>query len=111
MEIIKMKLGEPDSSGRRRPVPIEGSEYRVNVDNVIPAISQAPDLDWVPEGTVDITKWTTIDAVEKTGETKVKGIYAAGDDVTGPKTVIEAVAAARKAAKAIDAFLRSPKAS
>jgi formate dehydrogenase major subunit len=111
MEIIKMKLGEPDSSGRRRPVPIEGSEYRVNVDNVIPAISQAPDLDWVPEGTVDITKWTTIDAVEKTGETKVKGIYAAGDDVTGPKTVIEAVAAARKAAKAIDAFLRSGKAS
>jgi NADPH-dependent glutamate synthase beta subunit-like oxidoreductase len=81
------------------------------VDNVIPAISQAPDLDWVPEGTVDITKWNTIDAVEKTGETKVKGIYAAGDDVTGPKTVIEAVAAARKAAKAIDAFLRSGKAS
>jgi formate dehydrogenase major subunit len=107
MEIIKMKLGEPDASGRRRPVPIEGSEYRVKVDNVIPAISQAPDLDWVPEGTVDITKWTTIDAVEKTGETKVKGIYAAGDDVTGPKTVIEAVAGARKAAKAIDKFLRS----
>jgi formate dehydrogenase major subunit len=111
MEIIKMELGEPDASGRRRPVPIEGSEYRVKVDNVIPAISQAPDLSWVPEGTVDITKWNTIDAVEKTGETKMKGIYAAGDDVTGPKTVIEAVAASRKAAKAIDMFLRSGEAS
>jgi formate dehydrogenase major subunit len=111
MEIIKMKLGEPDSSGRRRPVPIEGSEYRIKVDNVIPAISQAPDLNWVPEGTVDITKWNTIDAKENTGETKVKGIYAAGDDVTGPQTVIEAVAGARSAAKAIDKFLRSKKAS
>jgi formate dehydrogenase major subunit len=111
MEIIKMKLGEPDASGRRRPVPIEGSEYRVKVDNVIPAISQAPDLSWVPAGTVDITKWNTIDAKEKTGETKEKGIYAAGDDVTGPQTVIEAVAGARSAAKAIDKFLRSGKAS
>ena len=111
MEIIKMKLGEPDDSGRRRPIPIGGSEYRIKVDTVIPAISQAPDLDWVPEGTVDITKWNTIDAVEKTGETKMKGIYAAGDDVTGPKTVIEAVAAARKAATAIDKFLRGGTAS
>ncbi len=107
MELIKMKLGEPDASGRRRPIPIEGSNYTIKVDTVIPAISQAPDLSWVPEGTVNITKWNTFEVDEKTGATNMKGIYAAGDDVTGPKTVIEAVAAARLAAKAIDKFLRS----
>ncbi len=107
MELIKMKLGEPDASGRRRPIPIEGSNYTIEVDTVIPAISQAPDLSWVPEGTVNITKWNTFEVDEKTSATNMKGIYAAGDDVTGPKTVIEAVAGARKAAKAIDGFLRS----
>lgn len=102
-----MKLGEPDASGRRRPIPIEGSNYTIKVDTVIPAISQSPDLSWVPEGTVNITKWNTFEVDEKNGATNMKGIYAAGDDVTGPKTVIEAVAAARIAAKAIDKFLRS----
>ncbi len=107
MEIIKMKLGEPDASGRRRPVPIEGSNYRVKVDTVIPAISQAPDLSWVPEGTVNITKWNSVEADENTGETAMRGVFAAGDGVTGPQTVIEAVAGARKAAAAMDKFLRS----
>jgi len=111
MELIKMKLGEPDSSGRRRPIPIEGSEYTIKVDTVIPAISQSPDLSWVSEGVVNITKWNTFEVDEKTGATSRKGIYAAGDDVTGPQTVIEAVAGARKAALAIDAFLRSPSVS
>jgi homotetrameric NADPH-dependent glutamate synthase len=111
MELIKMELGEPDASGRRRPIPIEGSNYTIKVDTVIPAISQSPDLSWVPEGTVNITKWNTFEVDEKTGATNLKGIYAAGDDVTGPQTVIEAVAGARKAAKAMDGFLRSGKAS
>lgn len=109
MELIKMKLGEPDASGRRRPIPIEGSNYTIKVDTVIPAISQSPDLSWVPEGTVNITKWNTFEVDENTGATNQKGIYAAGDGVTGPQTVIEAVAGARKAAKAIDKFLRSGK--
>ncbi|UCG70900.1 MAG: FAD-dependent oxidoreductase, partial [Thermoplasmata archaeon] len=107
MEIIKMKLGEPDASGRRRPIPIEGSNYTIKVDTVIPAISQSPDLFWVPEGTINITKWNSVEADEETGATNMKGIYAAGDGVTGPQTVIEAVAGARKAAVAIDKFLRS----
>lgn len=111
MELIKMKLGEPDASGRRRPIPIEGSEYTIRVDNVIPAISQSPDLSWIPEGTVNITKWNTFEVDESTGATSMKGIYAAGDDVTGPQTVIEAVAGARKAAKTMDKFLRAGKAS
>jgi formate dehydrogenase major subunit len=107
MELIKMQLGEPDSSGRRRPVPIEGSNYTIRVDTVIPAISQSPDVSWIPDGTVNITKWNSVDANENTGETSMKGVFAAGDGVTGPKTVIEAVAAARKAAAAMDRFLRS----
>jgi formate dehydrogenase major subunit len=107
MELIKMKLGEPDASGRRRPVPIEGSNYTIRVDTVIPAISQSPDLSWVPEGTVNITKWNSVEADEKTGATAMKGVFAAGDGVTGPQTVIEAVAGARKAAVAMDKFLRS----
>jgi NADPH-dependent glutamate synthase beta subunit-like oxidoreductase len=107
MEIIKMKLGEPDASGRRRPVPIEGSNYTIKVDTVIPAISQAPDVSWIPDGTVNITKWNSVEANEKTGETSMKGVFAAGDGVTGPKTVIEAVAASRMAAAAMDKFLRS----
>ncbi|UCE73210.1 MAG: FAD-dependent oxidoreductase [Methanomassiliicoccales archaeon] len=107
MELLKMKLGEPDASGRRRPVPIEGSNYTIRVDTVIPAISQSPDLSWVPEGTVNITKWNSVEADEKTGATAMKGVFAAGDGVTGPQTVIEAVAGARKAAQAMDKFLRS----
>lgn len=107
MELIKMQLGEPDASGRRRPVPIEGSNYTIEVDTVIPAISQSPDLSWIPDGTVTITKWNSVEANEKTGETSMKGVFAAGDGVTGPKTVIEAVAASRKAASAMDKFLRS----
>ncbi|UCF08611.1 MAG: FAD-dependent oxidoreductase, partial [Thermoplasmata archaeon] len=106
MELIKMKLGEPDASGRRRPIPVEGSEYMIKVDTVIPAISQSPDVSWVPEGTVNITKWNSVEANEKTGGTNMKGVFAAGDGVTGPKTVIEAVAAARLAAKTMDKFLR-----
>ncbi len=111
MEIIKMKLGEPDASGRRRPIPIEGSNYTIKVDTVIPAISQSPDLSWVPEGTVNITKWNSVEIDEKTGATNMKGVFAAGDAVTGPKTVIEAVAGAQKAAKTIDKYLRGGTAS
>jgi NADPH-dependent glutamate synthase beta subunit-like oxidoreductase len=77
------------------------------VDTVIPAISQSPDVSWIPDGTVNISKWNSVEANENTGETSMKGVFAAGDGVTGPKTVIEAVAAARKAAASMDRFLRS----
>lgn len=107
MELIKMELGEPDSSGRRRPVPIEGSEYVIDCDMVIPAISQSPDLSWLPDNLgIGITKWNTVDVDDATGMSAMEGVFAAGDDVSGPATVIEAVAGARKTAKAIDELLR-----
>jgi glutamate synthase (NADPH/NADH) small chain len=113
MELIKMELGEPDSSGRRRPVPIEGSEYVIECDMVVPAISQSPELSWLPAEDLGIviTKWNTVEVNEATGMSAMEGVFAAGDDVSGPATVIEAIAAARVTAKAIDAYLRKDKAA
>jgi glutamate synthase (NADPH/NADH) small chain len=104
---IKMELGEPDASGRRRPVPIKESEYIINLDVVIiaigngsnPLISQTtPDL--------EITKRGTIVIDDETGATSKKGVFAGGDIVTGGATVILAMGAGRKAAEAIDQYLK-----
>jgi heterodisulfide reductase subunit A len=110
MECIKMKLGEPDASGRQRPIPIEGSEFIVNADFIVPAISQRPDLSFLPEKhNFKITKWNSFQADEKTLETGVPGVFAGGDAVTGPSTVIDAIAAGHKAASSIDRYLRGEK--
>lgn len=105
IECIRMELGAPDASGRRRPIPIEGSEFRIPVDNIIVAISQKPQIDWL-EPAFERTKWGTLVVDPDTLETKVKGVYAGGDVVTGPATIIEAVAAGKKAAEVIDAHIR-----
>ncbi|GAB4532719.1 MAG: NADPH-dependent glutamate synthase [Anaerolineae bacterium] len=106
MKVIKMKLGEPDSSGRRRPVPIEGSEFIQEVDNVILAIGYWPDP-FVGEKTEGLAthKWGLIVADEETGTTTREGVFAAGDNVHGPDLVITAIASAHKAAESIDAYL------
>jgi NADPH-dependent glutamate synthase beta subunit-like oxidoreductase len=107
MECIRNMLGEPDASGRRRPVPVEGTEFTVDADAIIPAISQRPDLSFLPEGHgFTITRWNTFDVDPKTLQTNKKGVFAGGDAVTGPATVIEAVAAGKKAAEMIDRYLR-----
>lgn len=108
IECIKMKLGEPDSSGRRRPVPIEGSEFRIPVDVVVIAIGQGPNP-LIPTTTPGLktTKWGNIIADEESGATSIEGVYAGGDIVTGAATVILAMGAGRKAARAIDQYLRS----
>jgi len=107
MECIKMELGEPDASGRRRPVPIEGSEFVVRADLIVPAISQRPDLAFLPEKhNFKITKWNTFTVDEETLESNVKGVFAGGDAVTGPNTVIDAIAAGHRAAASIDRLLR-----
>ncbi len=107
MECIQNKLGKPDSSGRRRPVPIKGSEFNIETETIIPAISQEPDLSWLPAGhKLKISKWNSFEVDEDTLATNVKGIFAGGDCVTGPKTVIEAIAAGHKAAKSIDRYLQ-----
>lgn len=99
---IKMQLGEPDESGRRRPVPIEGSEFVMDCDVVINAIGNKPNP-LIPRTTPDIetTKWGTIVASEEDGRTSKKNVYAGGDIVTGAATVILAMGAGKIAAKSI----------
>jgi glutamate synthase (NADPH/NADH) small chain len=107
IECIRMELGEPDASGRRRPVPIEGSEFKIPVEIVVMAIGQGPNP-LVPSTTPGLktTKWGNIIAEDETGETSIEGVYAGGDIVTGAATVILAMGAGRKAAMAIDEYLR-----
>ncbi len=106
VECIKMELGEPDDSGRRRPVPVEGSEFTVPTDMVIPAVSQSPDIDWLKmEDGLELTRWSTFWVDEETGATSRKGVFAAGDDVLGPATVVEAIAQAHRAADGIHKYL------
>ena len=102
----KMRLGEPDEGGRRRPFPIEGEFVDFEVDQVILAISQLPDLDFlVKDKDFDLTKWATLKADSYTCETGKKGVFACGDAVTGPSTVVEAIASGRQAATAVDLYL------
>jgi glutamate synthase (NADPH/NADH) small chain len=108
IECIKMELGEPDASGRRRPAPIEGSEFLIDVDVVVIAIGQGPNP-LVPSTTpgLETNKWGNIIADEETGRTSLEGVYAGGDIVTGAATVILAMGAGRKAANAIHDYLKS----
>ena len=105
MECIRMRLGEPDASGRRRPIPIEGSEFTTDVDTVIMAIGRTPNpiIQQTTEG-LEVTKWGTI-VVDENGKTSIEGAYAGGDIVTGAATVISAMGAGKKAAKAIHQYL------
>ncbi|UCH11435.1 MAG: FAD-dependent oxidoreductase [Fidelibacterota bacterium] len=106
MECQKMKLGKPDESGRRRPVPIEGSEFEVEADTIITAISQGPDLSFLTDDQgVELTRWQTFAADEGTMATSRPGVFAGGDAVTGPSTVIDAIAAGHVAARSIVRFL------
>ena len=107
MECIRMELGEPDESGRRRPVPIEGSEFIMEVDTVVVAIGQSPNpVVRQSEPDLKTTKWGGISVDKETGETSIPGIYAGGDAVTGAATVITAMGAGKKAARAIDRYIR-----
>jgi glutamate synthase (NADPH/NADH) small chain len=108
MECLRMKLGEPDASGRRRPVPIEGSNYMTEVDTVVCAIGQSPNP-LIPQTTPDlkIGKWGNIEADEKTGKTSKKGCWAGGDVVRGGATVILAMGDARVAARSMDEYLKT----
>jgi heterodisulfide reductase subunit A-like polyferredoxin len=107
VECIRMTLGEPDESGRRRPVPVEGSEFTMEVDGVIPAIGQ--ESDWAclgPECACTLSDWGTMNVDPLTLQTEDADIFAGGDAVTGPKTVIEAIEAGKQAAISIDRFIR-----
>lgn len=105
VECIRMELGEADGSGRRRPVPVEGSEYRLNVSSVIAAIGQKVSADFVSEIGVELTRWGTIASDEHTYMTNRPGIFACGDCQTGADIAVKAVGAGRKAAIAIGQYL------
>ncbi|CUN73711.1 NADPH-dependent glutamate synthase [Clostridium disporicum] len=108
MKCVKMELGEPDASGRRRPVVVEGSEFILDVDTVIMSLGTSPNpLIASTTNGLDINKWKCIIADEETGLTSKEGVYAGGDAVTGAATVILAMGAGKKAATAIDEYLQS----
>lgn len=107
IECLRMELGEPDASGRRRPVPVKGSEFTIPLDAVLPAIGQAADLTFVPkESGIAINKWNTFDVDPMTFATNLPGVFAGGDNVTGPATVVKAVYAGKEAAVSIDRLLK-----
>ncbi len=110
VECIRMELGEPDSSGRRRPVPMEGSNFRIPVDVVVVSIGNSPNP-LIPNTTqgLEISKWGTIIIDEETGKTSKKGVFAGGDVATGAATVISAMGAGRKAARAMYQYLQDGK--
>lgn len=105
LECIRMELGEPDESGRRRPVAIKGSEFEMEADNVIMAIGQTIDKENASDCGLELDG-KKLAACKKTYCTSHEGVFAAGDAVTGPATVVEAVGAARKASLAMDLYLR-----
>jgi glutamate synthase (NADPH/NADH) small chain len=108
VECIRMELGEPDAKGRRKPVPVEGSNFFVPADTAVTAVSYWPDpiiMNSTPNLKTD--KWGLIIADSETGATSRPGVFAGGDDVTGPSLVVTAMVAGRKSAAAIDAYLRT----
>jgi NADPH-dependent glutamate synthase beta subunit-like oxidoreductase len=105
IECMRMELSEPDETGRRRPVPIQGSEFVIETGTVIMAIGQFPNTDFLPE-TVEITEKRTIAADPFTLETSSAGIFAGGDAVSGPATLMKAIIAGKRAAISIHLYLR-----
>ncbi|MBI3076499.1 MAG: FAD-dependent oxidoreductase [Deltaproteobacteria bacterium] len=104
----RMTLGEPDASGRPRPVPVPGSEFTIPADAVLAAIGQEPEFSCLPSDSVTaLTKGKAIAADPESLATALPGVFAGGDVVTGPRTVVEAMAAGRRAAEAIDRYLRT----
>ena len=107
VECVRMELGEMDESGRRSPIPIEGSEFSLEFDTIIPAIGERPDTSFIRENDeIELSKWDTIVADEETGATARQNVFAGGDVVTGPSSVVKAIGAGKRAAESIDKYLQ-----
>ncbi|MFC1957140.1 FAD-dependent oxidoreductase, partial [Chloroflexota bacterium] len=106
IECIRMKLGKPDATGRPRPLPIKGSEFTIDADSVIPALGQVANLQFARGLGLEVSRRATLIVGEANLATNTEGIFAGGDVVTGPATVIEAIAAGKKAARSIDSYLK-----
>ena len=106
MECIGMTLGDPDASGRRRPIPVPGSETTVSVDTVIAALGQVTQVEFLGELGVSLTQKGTVEIDPRTGATNVAGVFAGGDVVTGAAYVIDAIAAGKRAARSMSRYLK-----
>ncbi len=107
LQCSRMQLGEPGKDGRRRPVPVPGSEFFVEADTVFASVGQAPDLSFLPQDrAVERSRWETLVVDDNKLSTNVPGVFAGGDFVSGPGLVIEAIAAGRRGALAIDKYFR-----
>ncbi|UCD64427.1 MAG: FAD-dependent oxidoreductase, partial [Candidatus Zixiibacteriota bacterium] len=108
IECVTNKLGDTDASGRRRPVPIEGTEHRIELDTLVVAIGEEPCLDGVGEDKsgIETTRSSTVEVDPATLAANRPGVFAAGDVVTGPNTVVDSIAAGKRAALMIDRFIR-----
>jgi putative selenate reductase YgfK subunit len=107
LECVHMELGKPDASGRARPVEIEGSEFVLDVDTLIVAIGQKADVEGACEkDKLALTRWGAIEVSEETLATSVDGVFAGGDAVTGPKTVVEAIGQGHRAARSMLRYLK-----
>lgn len=113
LEYLRMELGEPDASGRRRPVPVKGSETCIDADMIISAIGQGPDVSFKNDDEaikeLKITRWSTIDADPETLQSSIPYVFTAGDAFTGASLVIEAIGGGRRAARAIHLYLTGEK--
>ncbi len=110
LEYLKMELGEPDASGRRRPVPIEGSETLIETDMVITAIGQSPEIaftEGIMEQVMELktTRWKTIEVDPATLQSNIPHLFAAGDAATGPSLVVSAIGGGRRAARSIHQYV------
>jgi NADPH-dependent glutamate synthase beta subunit-like oxidoreductase len=105
LEYLRMELGEPDASGRRRPVPVKGSETLLSTDMVISAIGQAPDVSFAASAELKTTRWSTIESDPATLQTNIPYLFVAGDVATGPSLVVEAIGGGRRAARSIHQFV------
>ena len=116
LEYLKMKLGEPDASGRRRPVPIEGTETLLETDMVITAIGQSPEISFTERSRkrlaeLKTTRWNTIDVDPATLQSNIPYLFAAGDAATGPALVVDAIGGGRRAARSIHQYVMGQKVS
>jgi RnfABCDGE-type electron transport complex B subunit len=105
LEYLRMELGEPDASGRRRPVPVKGSETLLATNMVISAIGQAPDVSFAASAELKTTRWSTIESNPATLQTNIPFLFVAGDVATGPSLVVEAIGGGRRAARSIHQFV------
>lgn len=107
VECVQMELGEVDSGGRRKPVPIKGSEFTMELDSLIIAISQRPDVSFLNNGScIKVSKWDTIEVDSETFHSAEEGVFAGGDVITGPNTVSDAMSHGKIAARMIDKYIK-----